>query len=297
MLRVSQAYPYTTVDLQNYLEGIEKIKYKKELMERETIVNTTGKNKIEVLTIKEANPRLKKRPVIFIMARQHPGETPGSYVLEGLLDSLLSKEKDSEYLRRHYEIRVVPMVNPDGVCAGNYRTNLHGFDLNRRWEGSRNKNMHEAAYLKKYMSGLFRGRDVAFILDLHGHSRKLYSFFYGNSSTANPVEIRLFPLMCSKLSPHCIRFEDSTFACEEQKRYTARIQCNLSYKCLNIFTYETSFFGYVGKDKEKKHFTMDGFRQLGGALARAIYLHERGKESELNKIEHKDSVLYKKCMK
>lgn len=25
------------------------------------------------------------------------------------------------------------MVNPDGVIFGNYRTNLMGFDLNRKW--------------------------------------------------------------------------------------------------------------------------------------------------------------------
>jgi murein tripeptide amidase MpaA len=28
------------------------------------------------------------------------------------------------------------MVNPDGVYAGNYRTNLYGVDLNRRWDCS-----------------------------------------------------------------------------------------------------------------------------------------------------------------
>jgi hypothetical protein len=28
------------------------------------------------------------------------------------------------------------MVNPDGVIFGNYRTNLMGFDLNRKWNES-----------------------------------------------------------------------------------------------------------------------------------------------------------------
>ena len=35
------------------------------------------------------------------------------------------------------------MINPGGVVCGNYRTNLFGYDLNRRWDGgSRYKNLH-----------------------------------------------------------------------------------------------------------------------------------------------------------
>jgi murein tripeptide amidase MpaA len=52
------------------------------------------------------------------------------------MDFLLSKEKDSEYLRKNYEFKIIPMMNPDGVAVGNYRTNLMGFDLNRRWDCS-----------------------------------------------------------------------------------------------------------------------------------------------------------------
>lgn len=103
------------------------------------------------------------------------------------------------------------MINPDGVCAGNYRTNLYGFDLNRRWDGAKLKNLHEAAYIKKYLSQITKGRDISFILDLHGHSRKMFSFFYGNPSSTNPIDVRMFPLLCSKLSPNYIKFEDCTF--------------------------------------------------------------------------------------
>jgi murein tripeptide amidase MpaA len=41
------------------------------------------------------------------------------------------------------------MVNPDGVIHGNYRSNLSGSDLNRKWQNP-NKFLHpEIYYLKK----------------------------------------------------------------------------------------------------------------------------------------------------
>lgn len=169
------------------------------------------------------------------------------------------------------------MVNPDGVVAGNYRTNLFGFDLNRRWDGGSRKTIHEAAYIKRYFVQLSRSREIAFILDLHGHSRKLYSFFYGNPSTSNPIEPRVYPLLCSKLGPNLIRFEDSTFTNEEYKRNTARIQFYNSFKIPYIYTYEVSFFGYVAKNKHKEHFSIENIKKLGSLLGQAIYYHQRGK--------------------
>jgi hypothetical protein len=75
----------------------------------------------------------------------------------------------------------------------------------------------------------------------------MFSFFYGNPNQLNPAEVRVFPYLCSKLAPNCIRFEDSTFTCEEYKRTTARVQFHLSFKTSNIFTFETSFYGYINK--------------------------------------------------
>lgn len=74
------------------------------------------------------------------------------------------------------------------------------------------------------------------------------------------------------------------------------MQFGLSFKCTNIFTFEASFFGYFGKDKEKKHFTVDDYRQLGSVLGKGIYIYERGKELYESNQENKEIALYKKCL-
>ena len=66
------------------------------------------------------------------MARQHPGETPGSFIMEGMLDFLTdTNNEEAKYLRQNYVFKIIPMVNPDGVVHGNYRCGLSGVDLNR----------------------------------------------------------------------------------------------------------------------------------------------------------------------
>lgn len=67
------------------------------------------------------------------MARVHPGETPASFVCQGLLDLLISSYSVAKILREHVIFKIIPMLNPDGVFLGNYRSNLMGVDLNRSW--------------------------------------------------------------------------------------------------------------------------------------------------------------------
>jgi murein tripeptide amidase MpaA len=41
------------------------------------------------------------------------------------------------------------MMNPDGVIHGNYRSNISGYDLNRKWENPSKIYHPEIFYLKK----------------------------------------------------------------------------------------------------------------------------------------------------
>lgn len=45
----------------------------------------------------------------------HPGETNASFMIQGVIDFLLSDSREARILRKNFIFRIVPMLNPDGV--------------------------------------------------------------------------------------------------------------------------------------------------------------------------------------
>ena len=89
------------------------------------ILSFKQQRRLDLLTIcdpelKKIDPE-KKRKVVYITARVHPGETPSSYVCQGLIEFLVSSHPIAKVLRENIVFKIIPMLNPDGVYLGNYR--------------------------------------------------------------------------------------------------------------------------------------------------------------------------------
>ena len=82
-----------------------------------------------------SNALLRSNPktAIILSSRVHPGETVGSWMMKGTIDFLTGQSEEAKMIRDRYLIIVLPMLNPDGVVQGNYRTSLAGCDLNRKY--------------------------------------------------------------------------------------------------------------------------------------------------------------------
>ena len=100
--------------------------------------------------------------------------------------------------------KVIPMLNPDGVVVGNFRTSLSGKDLNRQFRTSADFLIPEVKALKQLvirLKGEFKSR-LMFFLDFHGHSVKKNVFLYGPEYEiweTNYYKTRIFPkIMASK---------------------------------------------------------------------------------------------------
>ena len=92
----------------------------------------------------------------------------------------MGNSDEAKKLREIYLFKIVPMMNPDGVLVGNSRTSFAGCDLNRRW-GKPNEVIHPEVYSTKQMiTKLSNQRNIAFIIDCHGHFGTFNSLFYCN---------------------------------------------------------------------------------------------------------------------
>ena len=71
--------------------------------------------------------------------------------MEGVMDALchLPLSPEVEELLDNYLIKLIPMINPDGVIIGNSRCNVHGYDLNRQWKNPKKEISSEILNLKK----------------------------------------------------------------------------------------------------------------------------------------------------
>ena len=71
-------------------------------------------------------PHPKLKPSLFFSGRVHPGETPASWMMKGMLEFLTGESPQAVLLRQIYVIYIVPILNPDGVSYGNNRCSLAG---------------------------------------------------------------------------------------------------------------------------------------------------------------------------
>lgn len=63
---------------------------------------------------------------------------------------------------------------------------------------------------------------ITMIIDVHGHSNALNSFFYGNPVKKDLPSSKLFPFYCSRKVKQ-ISFQQSTFSVCPSKKSTARV--------------------------------------------------------------------------
>ena len=116
-----------------------------------------------------------------IIGRAHPAETHGSHIINGFMKHLLSDTSQMKIFRKGMIVKIVPMINPDGVIIGNTRTSFTGKDLNRCYSYRTDFVFPEVVAIRDFAQKLKSkyGKRFLFLIDVHGHSTRKNSFFFG----------------------------------------------------------------------------------------------------------------------
>uniref|UniRef100_A0A3Q3J8E2 Cytosolic carboxypeptidase 1 n=1 Tax=Monopterus albus TaxID=43700 RepID=A0A3Q3J8E2_MONAL len=259
-------YPYTYSTLKMHLSKLEALRTPQIYLRQDVLCETLGGNACPLLTITampESNStdhicQFRNRPLIFLSARVHPGETNASWVMKGTLEFLMGTSPLAASLRESYIFKIVPMLNPDGVVNGNHRCSLSGEDLNRQWQNP-SPELHPTIYhtksLLQYLAHIQRAPLV--FCDYHGHSRKKNVFMYGcsvketvwqtnicaaSSDLHEDLGYRALPKILSQIAP-VFSMASCSFVVERSKESTARVVVWREIGIQRSYTMESTLCG------------------------------------------------------
>lgn len=221
----------------------------------------------EIKALEKARQNLK--PALFLSARVHPGETPASWMMKGIIEFLTSDNPAAQQIRKLFVVFIVPILNPDGVTFGNNRCSLAGVDLNRQWKIPV-RHMHPTVYyFKMFMFAQKKVREVSMYVDLHGHSRKYNVFMYGCDDKKRPKpQVRAFPKFLSNhhIGGKYVCFADCSFHVKKGRESTARVVVAKEMNIPCSFTLEATFCGSNYGPLKNCHMNIGHLQEVGAAL-------------------------------
>lgn len=227
----------------------------------------------------EADEAAKPKKNVWIIARQHPGETMAEWFVEGLIKRLAgwgdwAGDPVARLVFDHAVFHIVPNMNPDGSALGNLRTNAAGANLNREWMEPDAARSPEVLVVRNAMHAI--GCDLFF--DIHGDEALPYIFVAGSEmlpgfTEQQAREQKAFIECFKQASPD---FQD-VYGYEASKYQTDALKLASKYVgnefgCLSL-TLEMPFKDNANLQDERVGWNGERSAALGAAMLQAILRH------------------------
>ena len=311
----SFCFPWSYDKNESFLKHIkEKIKNKNIYYHDEILTLSKEKRNIHLLTItskkniinnkKESNLNglfpdknrcnliLHDKHIIFITARVHPGETPGTLMFNGILKLLIDNDNQmSKILLDNFIFKLIPIINVDGVSNGYFRLNNEGYNLNRCYLGPSPKITPENYAITKLFYFYSSNYKVRYYFDLHADMNVRGVYTFGNAlkvfeeHVENVLFSFIFKINCSHVDfSHCIFTQKSMGSKAKNdvagKEATSRVQFYQKTGLIHTYTVESTYFkGEFNKENTEnenaKIYLVKDFEKTGIDLLKSILDYEK----------------------
>lgn len=181
----------------------------------------------------------------------------------------------AKVLRDYIIFKIVPMLNPDGVVLGNYRSSLMGFDLNRHWNEPTTWAHPSITAAKDVIMALDENPniDLDFFIDIHAHSTLNNCFMYGNvydneeRFERQMVFPRLLYTNADDFSMSSTSFNRDALKAGTGRRFLG----NALNSRAHCYTLEVSFSSYITAfGQANTPYTEEAYHSLGRNVARTF---------------------------
>ena len=311
----SFCFPWSYDKNESFLKHIkEKVKNKNIYYHDEILTLSKEKRNIHLLTItskkniinnkKESNINglfpdknrcnliLHDKHIIFITARVHPGETPGTLMFNGILKLLIDNDNQmSKILLDNFIFKLIPIINVDGVSNGYFRLNNEGYNLNRCYLGPSPKITPENYAITKLFYFYSSNYKVRYYFDLHADMNVRGVYTFGNAlkvfeeHVENVLFSFIFKINCSHVDfSHCIFTQKSMGSKAKNdvagKEATSRVQFYQKTGLIHTYTVESTYFkGEFNKENTEnenaKIYLIKDFEKTGIDLLKSILDYEK----------------------
>jgi len=243
-----------------------------------TIGKSVEGRPIQKITITDATSKPRDGKLGFwLVARQHSAEVTASYTMDAFMDFLLSDEPEAIQLRKKAVINTVPMANPDGVVAGNYRDNIRGVNLNRVWNKPSPETSPEILAITAAIDAwVAEGNPYQLFADIHSTAgpRPHFAYHAGPSQRpalyANPAhynrDLRDFLMLVNDFAPH---FDNTRGGGASAETTIAQNHQRVVHGAMS-FTFEGSYNRQNHGPNAKEPMTLKQHQDVGIALAKAM---------------------------
>lgn len=104
---------------------------------------------------------------LWVHARQHPSESPASWLTDGFISALVADTPQGAALRKSIDAYIIPMTNPDGVVHGLSRSNITGVNQEINFARPDDSTVVEVKAIKNVIKELNEVRPFDVALNIH----------------------------------------------------------------------------------------------------------------------------------